>query len=233
MAVLSADDHARVSAAIAAAETQTSGEIFCIVTDSAGDSAVVPLLWAGFAAVAAPLVWLALGAPLPDAVHALFGWASGQRTALTDGVHAGEQARLVAMALLPLLAFLLVWALVSFDVVTQWLTPRSLRRVWVHRAALEQFLARGLHQTEERTGILIFLSTGDRHAEIIADDGIYARVEPHLWGEAVAALVAHAGRGAVADGFIAAIGLAGDVLAQHFPPRATNANELPDKLVEL
>ena len=35
------------------------------------------------------------------------------------------------------------------------------------------------------------------------------------------------------DGFTAAIGLCGVVLARHFPPRADNRNELPDHLILL
>ena len=34
-----------------------------------------------------------------------------------------------------------------------------------------------------------------------------------------------------AGGFEAAIGLCGDVLAEHFPPRTTNPNEIGDRLV--
>ena len=33
------------------------------------------------------------------------------------------------------------------------------------------------------------------------------------------------------DGFAAAVGLCGEVLARHFPPRADNRNELPDHLI--
>jgi putative membrane protein len=38
-------------------------------------------------------------------------------------------------------------------------------------------------------------------------------------------------KGDPAGGFEIAISLCGDVLAEHFPPRATNPNEVEDRLV--
>jgi putative membrane protein len=51
----------------------------------------------------------------------------------------------------------------------------------------------------------------------------------------MAALIAGIKRDRPADGFVAAIERCGGVLAQHFPlpPGAKNANELPNKLVEI
>ena len=34
-------------------------------------------------------------------------------------------------------------------------------------------------------------------------------------------------------GLVAAIGIVGDVLAEHFPRSAADTNEIPDKLIEL
>jgi len=59
-----------------------------------------------------------------------------------------------------------------------------------------------------------------------------AKVEIKADGE-VADLVAGLKRGAVADGFVAAIGRAGAILAAHVPPRPGDANELPDGLTVL
>ena len=98
---------------------------------------------------------------------------------------------------------------------------------------MAQFLAKGLHVTAARTGVLIYAALRDRIAEVIADEGIYARVPPETWGDVTAALVADAGRGRLADGFVNAVGQVGAVLAAHFPPTADNPDELPNLLVEL
>ena len=96
---------------------------------------------------------------------------------------------------------------------------------------MKQFLAHGLHQTEDRTGVLIFACMADHQVEIVADKGIHEKVEPAVWGEAVAALTRQMRAGRPAEGFEAAVSLCGEVLAPHFPPRPVNPNELPDRLI--
>src|SRR5919202_854465 len=110
--------------------------------------------------------------------------------------------------------------------------PGTLKRHAAHQAAVEQFLARNLHVTAERTGVLIFASLAERYAEVIADEGIASKVAPAVWDEAVKALIAEAKAGRVADGILRAVGLVGEVLAAHFPPRAGDPDELPNHLVE-
>ena len=58
-----------------------------------------------------------------------------------------------------------------------------------HTTALRQFAAQGLHKTAHRTGVLIFASQAERYAEIIADDGISAKVSQDVWHGAIAALL--------------------------------------------
>jgi len=113
------------------------------------------------------------------------------------------------------------------------LVPKRAKRDRAHGEALRQFLAHGLHRTQDRTGVLIFASAAERYAEIVADGGINAKVTQQEWDEAIAALIAGIRQGRTGDGFVAAIAKCGAVLAAHFPPGALNKNELPDKLVEL
>ena len=87
------------------------------------------------------------------------------------------------------------------------------------RRAIEQFLAHGLQMTEARTGALIFVSLAERHAEIVADAGIAAKVPQAVWEEAIAALVGEIRTGRLGEGLVAAVGQVGAVLAAHFPPR--------------
>jgi putative membrane protein len=82
--------------------------------------------------------------------------------------------------------------------------------------------------------VLIFVSLAERMAEIIADEGIASRVEPTVWDRAMAALAEGLKREEPAAGFAAAVGLCGDVLAEHFPATpGDNPNELPDAVVLL
>ena len=56
---------------------------------------------------------------------------------------------------------------------------------------------------------------------------------PETWGEAMVALLTGVKAGNTADGIVAAVGLIGGVLAEHFPKDGDDVNEIPDKLIEL
>jgi putative membrane protein len=98
---------------------------------------------------------------------------------------------------------------------------------------MEQFVAQNLHTTEGRTGVLIFISVAERHAEIVADAGIEARVPKGTWQEIVTELTAAFRDERHTEGFVEAIVAVGGHLATHFPPGAFDANELPDHLIML
>jgi putative membrane protein len=199
---LSDRDRARLSAAMRASEARTSGEIVCVLarTSSVGTTAL-PVVIAAVLALAAP--WLLM---------ALTAWS----------------VQLILS--IQLLVFLAASAIVCLPVVQTALMPRAVRRALAHRAATEQFVIRGIARTKQRTGILIFVSLAEHYARIIADDGIAARVPKAQWQGAVDSLVAHMREGRVADGFIAAIEICGEVLATHFPSGGGGDDELPDRL---
>ncbi len=141
-----------------------------------------------------------------------------------------------------LLFFLMVVAVLLFTVLLLALrsmplrlalTPGATKTRRVRRRAVALFKAAAERRTVGRTGILIYLSTGEHRAEIVADEAIVKVTTPDTWGEAMAALVAEVRAGRPGEGMVAAIGIVGDVLAEHFPRSSTDTNEIPDKLIEL
>jgi putative membrane protein len=223
----SPDAHARIAAAIADAERTTSGEIFCVLARQVSSYRDVSFGWAAAAALILPLGLIPLGFE-PD-------WVPG----LTDSWEAAHLAArdatighaVTAYALIQAATFLSVFLITSVPVVRRWVTPRSVRRARVHKAAMQQFLAHGLHVTEARTGVLLFASLSDHQVEVIADEGIHSKVDQTVWAEAVAALIRGLKRRDPAAGFEAAIAQCGGVLAEHFPPSSRDRNEIEDKLV--
>jgi len=109
------------------------------------------------------------------------------------------------------------------------LVPRPVQRARAYRAALEQFMVRGISRTRNRTGVLIFVSLAEHYARIIADEGIARKVHHSEWQAAIDALTACMRDDQIRAGFIAAIERCGDVLATHAPPDGSS-NELPDRL---
>lgn len=204
MKLFSNEDAARISNAITSAERKTSGEIVAVVAEASDTYHYVPFLGAALVALIVP--W-----PL---IH--FTWMKIQW-----------------IYLIQLLVFLILLALLWPRSVRTALVPKSLRRAHAHRRATEQFLVQNLHTTEGRTGVLIFVSVAERHAEILADKAIDAKVPPGTWQNIVDRLTTEIGSGHPAAGFIHAIEEAGQHLSKHFPPGSSDPNELPDHLIVL
>lgn len=221
------DARDRIAAAIAVAEARTSGEIFCVLSGQVSSYRNVSLAWAAAAALLLPLALIPLGFEPAWVPGFTDGWEAAHLAAreLTIG-HA-----VTAYALIQAAIFLVVLIATSLPGVRRRITPRSVRRARVRRAAMEQFLAHGLHVTEARTGVLIFAAIEDHLVEVIADEGIHAKVDENVWADAAEALVIGLKAGDAAAGYEAAIRLCGDVLAEHFPPSPTDRNELADRLV--
>jgi putative membrane protein len=202
--LISRADKDRISAVIAAVEHKTSGEIFCVIARQCGDYRTIPLIWAAALALLVPLPLLLLSPMRASWIY-----------------------------MLQLAVFVVASLILSIPAIRFRIVPRRRMQQQAHAEAVRQFLAHGLHTTENRTGILIFASEAEHYAEVIADEGISEKVPQQVWDDAVAALIAGIAAGRAADGFVAAIERCGVVLAQHFPPGALNRNELPDKLIEI
>ena len=221
---LSDADHDKVSAAIAAAESRSNGEIVAVATPISDAYHDVALHWA--------LI------PL----FAVLAWAAWSPTALTwwyDVLFGGWNTDPTMSQLLTLL---MVFAALKFTVallVLKYmplrlaLTPGSTKQRRVRRRAVTVFKAAAERRTVGRTGVLIYLSMSERRAEIVADEAIVKVTDEHVWGEAMAALIADVREGRPAEGIVAAIEHVGIVLSDHFPRSAGDTNEIPDKLIEL
>ncbi|RYG14682.1 MAG: TPM domain-containing protein [Caulobacteraceae bacterium] len=212
--------------AISAAEQQTSGEIFCVVSRRVSAYVDVSLAWAAAMALLAPIVFI------PFVLD--FRWPGDGWEAAHEAAQAATTGQALALyALSQALVFVGVFLLTRIPAVRRLATPAAIRRGRVREAALQQFLAHGVHVTEKRTGVLIFAALDEQQVELIADEGIYAKVDEDAWAQAVAVLTRELRADRPVEGFAAAIDLCGQVLARHFPPRPDNPNELPDHLILL
>lgn len=209
----------RVADAVAEVEKQTSGEIVCIVERRLDPEPSTPWLVAAVTALVLPP--MILGAQLTF----FSGWESGN--APSGGF------ALVELVTLELLVFAVFWGLARLAAVRRLVEPRRLRAQRVHDAAMRHFVSRGVHQTRDRTGILLFVVEDERRAEIVADEGIHQKVDGKVWIDAVDALVVGVKQGDVIGGFERAIAKCGEVLAAHFPPRPDDVDELSNRLIVL
>lgn len=202
--MISQAEKARIIDAITVAEAKTAGELFCVIAHASSGYSLVPVAWAALVALTVP-------APL---IY-LTTWPAG------------------LIYLVQLAAFIVTAAVFSLPAIRFRVVPNQAMRERAHVEAMRQFLAQGLHLTEHRTGVLVFVSVVEHYAEIVADSGINAKVVPAVWQDAVDAAVAAIREGRIGDGLVAAVERCGAVLAEHFPPGAINRDEVPNKVVEM
>jgi putative membrane protein len=112
-------------------------------------------------------------------------------------------------------------------------TPHATRVRRARRRAIMLFQVGTERRTASRTGVLLYLSLAEHHAEIVADASIQSKISGEEWGEAMAALLGGIKAGRPGEGIAAAVGKIGDVLATHFPFTGGDPNEMPDRLIEL
>jgi putative membrane protein len=207
---LSPEDHVRVAEAIRSAEERTAGEIYCVVARSS-DSYFYP------AAFTLALAMLAIS--LAVAFLLEYWW---------------YDLRMHVFVAAQMLAFCCALQVISlFPRLRVYLVPRRLKYRQAHANAVKQFLARNVHLTTARTGVLLFVSLAERYAEVVADAGINQKVSQETWDGVVLQLVEGARESRLAGGFVAAIGTVGALLSEHFPVSENDVNELDDHLVEI
>ncbi len=217
------EERDRISNAVHAAEAGTSGEIVTIVADHSDAYHDIALLYAGLAALLVPIIfaaWPVLASIILDRFTG--GWGEAQV----------RDVMLLAFCGI-VLVFLLKTLALAYLPLRLACVPRAVRRRRVRRRAIELFKVGTESRTTGRTGILIYLSLGERMAEIVADEAIHARVADTEWGDAMAVLIADVRAARIADGMIAAVGKIGVLLAANLPRADDDVNELPDRLIEL
>jgi putative membrane protein len=102
----------------------------------------------------------------------------------------------------------------------------------VKDAAFMQFYASGLYRTRESNGVEIYLSFFEREVVVIGDRAIHAKMGDQYWQQIRDLIIQGMKDGSVRGGICAAIEMCGKALAQHFPPRPDDINELPDKVID-
>ena len=99
--------------------------------------------------------------------------------------------------------------------------------------AREVFAERGVWNTEENNGVLIYLLLADRDVEIVADRGIDARAEAGEWQRVCHMMEEHFAAGRFEEGAIAGVNAVSLLLERHFPASGEGKDELPNRPVTI
>lgn len=111
--------------------------------------------------------------------------------------------------------------------------PALWRGQTARQRAIEVFSELRVWDTEYNNGILIYLLLADRNVEIVADRGVHARVGKQEWETICSRMESAFRHGDFRGGVLAGIEAATLQLVRHFPARARQFDELPDKPVIL
>ncbi len=203
--ILSAAEKQRVEQAVRQVEQRTSGEIVPLIVDASYDYPRAELVGAGCSSLASALFvcWLLASESI---------WV-----------------------FLPVWAafFAVYWLLIRrVPALKRRLIPPAEIDAEVEEKALVSFLQHGLHQTRDRTGVLILLSLFERRVYILADKGINEKVPPGTWDELVHGITRGIREGRTCEALCAAIERCGDLLEKDFPRRQDDTDELPNLIID-
>lgn len=188
-------------------EKNTDGEIVCIITKQSGRYLLYPILIAALLALILPVL-------------------------NTASVYWGDGSDVITFSLQSI-AFLVFVILFTMTGLRYTLTPRAVMIDRCRRHALEQFFSQNLHETLNRTGIMLFVSFDEKYVDIIADKGINDKVEETDWQSIINEFVKDVKSNDIERAFVGAINSSGGMLTEHFPCKEKNPNELSNHLIEL
>lgn len=213
-----------ISQAIKAAEANTSGEIYCVVARKSGDYSVFAIVVAVILALIIPLLLAVFDIDLGQMVSETFG---GWQSAQIDAVNSQNIYWILGLQLV----IFVITALIAKANFYTAIVPRFFKHQSVHKRAMEQFLAHGIQQTADRTGVLIFVSLKEHIVEIVADSGIHEKVEAGFWDKSVKIILDKIKQDDLAGGLKDGITEVGNALAKHFPQKENDENELSDSVI--
>jgi len=217
---LSEKDLADIKDAVANAEKRTNGEIALAATGESSDYSFFEL----FAAVILGAVCFALLLVFSAQIEALIGrlfW--DEKTWYLPAFFGFVEFAVIG----------LFFCFANIPAIDRIVIPRIVRKAKVHNRALKHFVESGTYETNDHTGILIFISYMEREVRIVADAGINAKIEQKEWDELAQALANGIREKKTTEALVPVISKCGDLLEKHFPAKNENPNELPDGLVIL
>jgi putative membrane protein len=184
---LTRDDQAVIRAALNQAEARTHARFAISVIPVSDRYLAYPLAWSGLLAMLAGGVLAAL---CPEMTL--------------------RMAFLIEAAVFAVATLALDWLPLRLLLV-----PRALQHRRAQALAHREFAAHIL--SSGRSGMLFFVSLGERYVEILADRTVHERVGEKTWNEIVDAFAANARQGKVLEGLLAAVERCADLLETHFP----------------
>lgn len=97
-------------------------------------------------------------------------------------------------------------------------------------SAQAEFVRMGMAKTRERNGVLIFVAPRTQKFAVIGDEGVHQLCGDGFWQATAHEMTGHFKQSEFTQGLIHGVRKAGELLAQHFPRRPDDQNELSDQV---
>lgn len=218
---LSDDDFKKIKDAVSSAESKTTGEIAIAVAPESAHYSYWELLGANIFAALVLIILLPFTEKIRG-IYRLLYWQNEPGWILP--------AFFIISCFAAIVIFLYVANIPALD---RLIIPGRIKTQCVTHRAMRYFTESGVYDTQEHSGILIFISYMEREVRIIADRGISEKISQDLWNLISDELIENLKKGETTLAFTTAIEKCGALLAENFPNREENPNELPDGLVIL
>ena len=96
------------------------------------------------------------------------------------------------------------------------------------KRAISLFQKLGMHKTDLRNGVIVYVATEDHLLAIWGDEGIHAKVGQEFWENTLITLQKDFKTNQIKNGLTKALLDIGEKLQQHFPYQKDDKNELDD-----
>ncbi len=106
----------------------------------------------------------------------------------------------------------------------------KLLRLSLRRLVVEEFYRLRMQKTRERTGVILYFLLEDRQFYIYGDKGIHAAVGQETWDRVAGEVAAAAREQNLCEGILLGLERIGAILAERFPIRPDDVNELPNEV---
>ena len=215
--VFKPDDLEKINAAVKKAERKTTGEISLAFIKESHDYAAQELMFGiicGFFYFFTTIIFA-------DSIEAII------KSMFWDY---SETYLLLCFGLSTFVVIFIFYFVANIPFLNRLIVSKKLMKKKVNERAIRYFMESGIANTRERTGILIFMSLLERRVELLSDKGISKKIPQNKWEAIIQHIITGIKARRFSDHIIEAISRCGNLLAEHFPARTDDINELGDDL---
>jgi putative membrane protein len=101
----------------------------------------------------------------------------------------------------------------------------------VREQAIQSFYEKGLYKTRDATAVFFFISLFEHKLWILADEGINSKISDYDLRVYAREMADGIKQGRAAEVLCIEIGKLGELLAEHFPARHDDEDELPNQVI--